>query len=77
MKAYLFDTENGLYQGETFVGLGEAECEEGITSIPVPAYHCGEIPLFDARENNWKVLPVQTVRQQLAGGRANSGVKRV
>ncbi len=77
MKAYLFDTENGLYQGETFVGYGEAVQEEGITSIPVPEYHCGEIPLFDTEVKLWKVLPVLSVRQRLTASEANSRENRL
>jgi hypothetical protein len=65
MKVYLFNAENGLYQGETFAEADKIKLEDGITSIPVPEYNHGEIPIFDLRENAWAVKPIHLVRQQL------------
>ena len=68
MKAYLFDVENGLYQGETFVEPYEAQSADGITTLPAPAYRHGEIPVFDTERNRWVVLPANVVRQQFNTG---------
>jgi hypothetical protein len=68
MKAYLFDVENGLYQGETFVEPFEVQPANGITTLPAPEYRHGEIPVFDSQSNMWVVLPANVVRQQFNTG---------
>ena len=65
MKAYLFNTENGLYEGETFEEAVMLQYVEGITPVSPPDYDHGQVPVFDPRENAWTVLPVNMVRQQL------------
>lgn len=63
MKAYLFNTENGLYEGETFENADTLKYVDGITPVPPPDYEHGQVPLFDPRENAWSVIPVKTARQ--------------
>lgn len=65
MKAYLFNIENGLYEGETFEDAGMLPHEEGVTQIPPPDYEHGEVPVFDYQDNSWKVIPVSIARQLL------------
>ena len=65
MKAYLFDTETGLYEGETFEDDAMLEYEEGITPVPPPGYDHGQVPVFDHRNNQWAVVPVTIARQLL------------
>ena len=65
MKAYLFNTENGLYEGETFENADMLQYEEGITTVPPPDYERGQVPVFDRRNNSWAVIPVSIVRQLL------------
>jgi hypothetical protein len=65
MKAYLFNTENGLYQGETFENADILQYEEGITTVPPPDYERGQVPVFDRRNNSWAVIPVSMARQLL------------
>ena len=65
MKAYLFNCENGLYEGETFEEAGMLQYEEGITAIPPPNYEHGQVPVFDRKKNEWAVIPVTIAKQLL------------
>jgi hypothetical protein len=65
MKAYLFNTDNGLYEGETFEEAGMLQYVEGITTIAPPRYEAGQVPVFDAEHDGWQVLPVSVVCAQL------------
>jgi len=65
MKAYLFNTENGLYEGEAFADTEALQHEEGITHIPPPDYDHGEVPVFDLRNSSWSVMPIVIARQLL------------
>jgi len=66
MKAYLFNTENGLYEGETFEEADMLPYEEGITTVSPPEYEHGQVPVFDRRKNQWAVIPVNIARQLLS-----------
>ena len=65
MKAYLFNSENGLYEGETFENADTIKYVDGITTVPPPDYEHGQVPVFDRRKNAWAVIPVTIVRQLL------------
>ena len=65
MKAYLFNEETGLYEGETFEEAGKLQHEDGITPIPPPDYEHGQVPVFDRQKNSWAVIPVTIARQLL------------
>lgn len=65
MKAYLFNSENGLYQGETFEDAGMLQHEDGITPIPPPDYEHGQVPVFDRKKSEWAVIPVNIAKQLL------------
>lgn len=67
MKVYLFDTQNGLFEGETFEDPNFITYEEGMTPIPPPEYKHGQIPVFDHRMNEWAVIPLTIARQLLNG----------
>ncbi|MDD2309546.1 MAG: hypothetical protein PHH91_08195 [Desulfuromonadaceae bacterium] len=68
MKIYLFDSENGLYEGETFEEADKLHYEEGITPVPPPEYEHGQVPVFDRRKNEWAVIPVTIAKQLLRLG---------
>jgi len=68
MKAYLFNSENGLYEGETFEEADMLQYEDGITPIPPPDYEHGQVPVFDRRKNDWTVIPVTNAKQLLSLG---------
>ena len=73
MKAYLFNEETGLYEGETFEEADMLQYDEGITPIPPPDYDHGQVPVFDRRKNEWAVIPVTIAKQLLRlNGEANT-----
>lgn len=65
MKTYLFNIENGLYEGEIFEEADKLECEDGITPVPPPEYGHGNVPVFDREKKDWAVIPVSIARQLL------------
>ncbi len=65
MKAYLFNTENGLYEGETFENADTIKYVDGITPIPPPDYEHGQVPVFDRQKEEWAVIPVTIAKQLL------------
>jgi hypothetical protein len=65
MKAYLYNTENGLYEGEAFEKADLLQHEDGITPVAPPAYEHGQVPVFDRRNNSWAVIPISIARQLL------------
>jgi len=72
MKAYLFDTETGIYEGETFEEADMLQYSDGITTVPPPDYEHGRVPVFDRRMNSWAVIPVTIAKQLLRlGDKAN------
>jgi hypothetical protein len=77
MKAYLFNSENGLYQGETFENDDTIKYVDGITPIPPPDYEHGQVPVFDRRKNEWAVIPVTIARQLLNISTSESTERKV
>jgi hypothetical protein len=76
MKAYLFNEENGLYEGETFEEADMLKYEEGITPVPPPDYDYGQVPVYDRQNNEWAVIPVTIAKQLLRlGDEENTGSK--
>jgi hypothetical protein len=65
MKAYLFNIENGLYEGETFEDAGMLQHEDGITPVSPPDYDHGQVPVFDSRKKVWAVIPASIAKQLL------------
>jgi hypothetical protein len=65
MKTYLFNAENGLYEGETFEEPDMLQYEEGVTPVPPPDYVHGQVPVFDRQKNSWTVIPITIARQLL------------
>lgn len=65
MKAYLFNSENGLYEGETYEKADTLKYVDGITTVPPPDYDQGQVPVFDRKKNQWAVIPVTIAKQLL------------
>ncbi len=65
MKAYLFDTETGIYEGETFEEADMLHYEDGITAVQPPEYGPGQVAVFDQQRQAWEVIPVGIARQLL------------
>ena len=67
MKIYLFCLETGVYQGEDFTDVPSMknerqELSSGATIIPPPPYETGFVPVFNVRENCWKVRRIGEVQ---------------
>jgi hypothetical protein len=76
MKAYLFDTKTGLYEGEIFEEADMLLNDDGITPVPPPQYSHGHVPVFDRREKTWAVIPAAIAKQLLRlGDEENTGSK--
>lgn len=65
MKVYLFNVENGVYEGELFEEVDRLVNEEGITAMAPPDYEHGQVPVFDRRKKEWAVIPVTIAKQLL------------
>jgi hypothetical protein len=65
MKIYLFDSETGIYEGETFEEAAMLQREDGLTTIAPPAYEHGQVPVFNRQKNVWTVIPIDIARQLL------------
>ncbi len=75
MKVYLFDTQNGLYQGETFEIAEALHYQEGLTPVPPPSHGHGQVPVFDRQMKQWVVIPISIARQLLNGNGPDSREK--
>ena len=76
MKAYLFNTDNGLYEGESLEEPDMLVYEEGITTVPPPDYVHGQVPVFDRERETWEVMPSNIARQLLNLGNSNAKEKQ-
>jgi hypothetical protein len=70
MKAWLYDTESGLYAGEIFAEPDMLRHEDGLTTTPPPPFGHGQVPVFDRQRDCWTVVTIPIARQLLrTGGR--------
>jgi len=73
MKIYLFDSENGLYEGVTYEDPARLQDRIDVTTIPPPVYEAGQTLIYDLLKEEWVVMPTTIVRQLLHGSRAKNG----
>ena len=76
MKAYLFNIENGLYEGETFENADMLQYSDGVTPVPPPDYEHGHVPVFDHERKVWTVIPLTIARQLLGTQSAKTREQR-
>jgi len=67
MKAYQFNEDTGLYEGEIFAESATLAYTGGVTTIAPPEYGAGQVPVFDTTRQQWELLPVSVARQLLLG----------
>jgi len=67
VKVYMFNTENGLYEGETFVAADMLEYEDGVTTIAPPVHEDGFVAVFDVYRQKWSLMPMALARVQFLG----------
>jgi hypothetical protein len=77
MKIYLFNPENGIYEGEDFTDAALLPGREAIpthaTALAPPSYTKGEVPVYLAAEKTWVIRPVSAVRAGAAPGAQQGG----
>jgi len=67
MKAYQFNEDTGLYEGEIFADSATLTYVGGVTTVAPPEYGTGQVPVFDTTAQQWELLPVAIARQLLLG----------
>lgn len=67
MKAYQFNEDTGLYEGEIFADSATLAYVGGVTTVAPPEYGVGQVPVFDTEAQQWELLPVSIARQLLLG----------
>jgi hypothetical protein len=66
MKAYLYDIENGLYEGEAFENDELITYVDGLTTTAPPEYEKGQVPVFNQDSRKWLVVPVTEMKERLS-----------
>jgi hypothetical protein len=67
MKAYQFNEDSGLYEGEIFADSATLAYVAGVTTVAPPEYGAGQVPVFDSAAQQWELLSVAIARQLLLG----------
>lgn len=65
MKAYQFNEDTGLYEGEIFADSATLAYVNGVTTVAPPEYGTGQVPVFDCAAQQWELLPVTVARLNL------------
>ena len=65
MKAYQFNEDTGLYEGEIFADSATLAYTGGVTTLAPPEYGTGQVPVFDCAAQQWELLPVTVTRLNL------------
>ena len=66
MKAYMYNVESGLYQGETFDDEGRIVRKNGLTAIAPPAPKKGYVPVFNQNNQSWSLVPLNEMTERLS-----------
>lgn len=67
MKIYFYNSETGVYQGESFGTEIDVHGRDGVTTVPPPAYGKGTIPVFDTQRKLWTVVALAKVKESNTG----------
>ncbi len=65
MKAYMFDTESGLYEGEAFEDESLIKYVDGLTTITPPEHDKGMVPVFNQNHQVWSLIPISAAKIRL------------
>jgi hypothetical protein len=65
MKAYMYDPESGIYQGQVYEDGSLLKYIEGVTTIPPLPYADNEVLAFDGNEQKWIVRTIVEMRKIL------------
>lgn len=64
MKVYWYDLDSCVYLGEDFCAPADFD-GGGFTKTAPPAFKQGEVPVYDHVNDQWKLVPVHTLRQSV------------
>ncbi|NVN92607.1 MAG: hypothetical protein HXX11_18695 [Desulfuromonadales bacterium] len=65
MKAYMYDVESGLFEGETFEDKHLIKYVDGLTTATPPTYNKGQVPVFNRNSQMWSVVPINEIKERL------------
>jgi hypothetical protein len=65
MKAYMFDAESGMYEGETFEDDSLIKYVDGLTAITPPEHDKGMVPVFNQNHQVWSIVPISEAKVRL------------
>ncbi|NVN93058.1 MAG: hypothetical protein HXX11_21025 [Desulfuromonadales bacterium] len=65
MKAYMYNVESGLYEGETFEDDHLIKYVDGLTTTSPPRHDKGQVPVFDRNSQRWSVVPLTEMKERL------------
>ena len=65
MKAYMYNVETGLYEGETFKSDDFIKHEDGLTTTAPPSYDKDQVPVFDLKIHRWSLVPLYVMKERL------------
>ncbi len=68
MKAYFFNEENGLYQGEFFEDDNLIHFYDGITIKAPPKCDKHHVPVFVKSRQSWSLVPLPERKDPKNGG---------
>lgn len=66
MRAYMYDTGSGLYQGETFEYNNLIKYVNGLTTVPPPNHEKGFVAVFHKNRQVWSIVPIGEMRERLS-----------
>ena len=66
MKAYMYNVESGLYEGETFDDEGRIAQANGLTTITPPTPKKGYVPVFNQNSQSWSLIPTDKMKERLS-----------
>lgn len=66
MKAYMYDVESGLYEGETFEDEDQIKFVDGLTTIAPPTFNHGQVAVFDINNQLWSLVSASEMKERLS-----------
>ncbi|HXE96067.1 MAG TPA: hypothetical protein VN642_06660 [Dongiaceae bacterium] len=65
MKAYMFDAESGLFEGETYEDDSLIKYVDGLTAITPPEHDKGMVPVFNQNHQVWTIVPISEAKAHI------------
>lgn len=65
MKAYMFDVESGIFEGETFEHEDHIKLAEGLTTTAPPTFNKGQLAVFNQDDLKWSIVSISGMKERL------------